>query len=386
MRKITLLFILITSFTFGQVVLTEDFGTDPIPAIPSGWTNNEIIPSGNIWAFEGTGQTPAAFTTPNTILYTNAGHSGNYAVFNSDGYGGGPEETALESPAFSCAGLTVVKLSFNHFYLTGYGGEAYVEVYDGSSWIVVTAYTEAIIGADPGYDFGPVVVDVSTELAGVTNAQVRFRWTGDYAWFWTIDDVTVQQPSVSAPDPATTPSPADMATNEPLVQDDVVNYPNKIYFSWMDAVTGDAPTSYSLVLGTTSPPSQTFNNFTNGDFIFNMSYGTTYYWQVISENIGGSTASDIWEFTTQADPLSLEDQVLDTFSVYPNPVKDYLNIDTSLTIESIALTNMLGKQVLMINGSSISNNRIDLSNFSNGLYILQVNALEKSQSFKIIKE
>lgn len=382
MKKITLLFILITSFTFGQVVLTEDFGTDLIPAIPSGWTNNEIIPSGNIWAFEGTGETPAGFITPNTVLYTDAGHSGNYAVFNSDGYGGGPEETALESPAFSCAGLTVVKLSFNHFFLEGYAGEAYIEVYNGTSWIEVASYTTANV---TDYDFGPVIIDVSTELAGVSNAQVRFRWLGDYSWFWTIDDVTVQQPSVSAPDAATTPSPVDMAIDEPLVQDDVVNYPNKIYFSWTDAATGDSATSYSLVLGETNPPTQTFN-FTNGDFIYNMSYATTYYWQVISENIGGSTASAVWSFTTQADPLSLEDQVLKTFSVYPNPVKDYLNIETNLTIESVTLSNQLGQQVLEINGSSISNNRIDLSNFSNGLYILQVNALEKSQSFKIIKE
>lgn len=472
MKKITLLFILITSFSFGQVVLSEDFEAGL--TLPTGWTNNDIQGGGDIWAFSDTGQ--GVKYSDLDLYYNFGGCSGIYAHFDSDGYGeNGAENAALESPAFDCSLLTQVTLTFNHFFEDGYGGAGFVEVFNGTSWVEVDNYGAAIA-------YGFTSYDVSTELAGVSNAQVRFRWTGDWAWAWAVDNVSVFQCTVNAPDIATVSAPADGAIDVPITYggtnsvgpfewtdattgDPADSYifnlgittagndigslpfesggdilydfqPNTQYYWSVDAVNcagttpgtiwsfttaactelnpptavtspvpanlaagipiaapdgllnfswtaGDPGDTFVLNFGTSIPPSQSFP-FENGDPLFGLAENTTYFWSVDAINCAGTTVGPIWSFTTGT--LSVESTEIETFKIFPNPVKDYLNIDTSLTIESIALTNLLGKQVLMLNGSSISNNRIDLSNFSNGLYILQINAIEKSQTFKIIKE
>lgn len=192
----------------------------------------------------------------------------------------------------------------------------------------------------------------------------------------------------SAPGAPTITSIANGATNVPIDMTDPANWVIGD-FSWIDG--SGTVNSTNLTLGTDLAGTNigTINGMTNGGGIQYANlweYSTTYYWSIESINCFGGTTSPVFSFTTESDPLSIEDQVLDTFSVHPNPVKDFLNIDTGLTIESIILTDLLGKQVLEIKGNSITKNRIDLSSQSNGLYLLQINALEKSQTFKVIKE
>ncbi|WP_299338242.1 T9SS type A sorting domain-containing protein [uncultured Psychroserpens sp.] len=195
MKKITLLlFLLSISFSFSQV-LTEDF--EGGLTIPATWSNDDIAGGGEVWIIEDTGEA-VGFLDPNTIYYTDGNLSGNYAVMDSDGFGPGTaEEVALTSPVFSCAALTAVRLSYNHFFTAGYGGQGFVEVFNGTTWLQVASYA----GADQdASSFGGEQIDVSTELAGVANAQVRFRWVGDYAWGWAVDDVVVEEgPSCTVP-------------------------------------------------------------------------------------------------------------------------------------------------------------------------------------------
>ncbi|MEZ4977426.1 MAG: hypothetical protein R2802_12845 [Flavobacteriaceae bacterium] len=48
--------------------------------------------------------------------------------------------------------------------------------------------------------FGLEEIDVTSELSGVTNAKVRFRWVGNYSWGWAVDDVVVEEgPACSVP-------------------------------------------------------------------------------------------------------------------------------------------------------------------------------------------
>ncbi|MEO6348199.1 MAG: hypothetical protein ABIO60_09860, partial [Aquaticitalea sp.] len=158
MKKITsLLLLLCVSLSFGQVVLDENFEAGL--TLPTGWTNNEITATGNIWTFETGGNAPY-FGAGNTAFYTLGGFDGNYAVLDSDFYGGGPEETALESPVFDCSAFTTVKVTYDHFFVGGYGGAAYVEVYDGTAWVEVASYTSANVADDTG-EYGHVILDVS---------------------------------------------------------------------------------------------------------------------------------------------------------------------------------------------------------------------------------
>lgn len=69
-------------------------------------------------------------------------------------------------------------------------------------------------------------------------------------------------------------------------------------------------------------------------------------------------------------PLSNRDFVKDKSSVavYPNPVQNYLNINTEndIKIERVSLFNAVGQKSNIV----INNNKLDLSHIPDGLYIL----------------
>jgi len=385
MKKITLfLFLLSISFSFGQVVLNENF--DAGLSTPTGWSNTDLA-AGGVWTFETGGEAPF-FGAANDVLYSAAGFSGSYAMFNSDAYGNdsAPENAALISPAFDCSALTVIKLTFNHLILTEYGGEGYVEVYNGTSWVQVAVYDETTVPAPDYFTLGAVTIDVSAELAGVTNAQVRFRWVGDWSYYWTLDNVMVQQPTGSAPNPVTTPTPADGAVD---VFVDPTNGDYLVAFDWSPATTGDAATSYDVYLGDAANNLNLLGNTPNDMVnITGMDYSTEYFWQIVAKNLAGeAVGSSTWSFTTEEDPLlSVDTNTLELFSIYPNPVNNNVTIKTTLNINAVEIINQLGQRVLLVNEANIVNNTINVSTLSNGIYFMNISAEGKKQTIKIVKE
>jgi len=377
LKKITLLILFISSFSFGQQIFFEDFNA--ALALPTGWTITDIPMNGEVWTFE-TGGEAGPGTAGNNFVYDPGGASGNYAAFDSDAYGnnGTAEESSLVSPVINCTGFTQVTLEFNHLFFDGFGGQGVVEVYNGTSWVAVETYSAATV-------FGLVTLDVTAQLAGVSDAQVRFTWTGDWSFAWYIDNVELFQCTDSAPTVVITPGPADGATNVALDQTDAANFPNRVFFSWVDG-PGDPGTSYTLNLDTATPPTANSFSFTNGDFIFNLAYDTTYYWTVESTNCAGNSTSAIWSFTTEQDPaLSIDEFDLNAISVTPNPTKDILNIRTNLDLDSVQVYNLLGQSVAQFNGNSLTNKSINLSNLEDGLYMIEVIAGNKRQTFKVTK-
>ncbi|MFD2541812.1 T9SS type A sorting domain-containing protein [Lacinutrix gracilariae] len=82
--------------------------------------------------------------------------------------------------------------------------------------------------------------------------------------------------------------------------------------------------------------------------------------------------------------LSVEEFSLDTsVSVYPNPTKNILHLDVSnhVTIKSIELYNVIGKQVLKTNNTT----SLDLSNLESGVYLLKVATDLGSITKKVIR-
>lgn len=72
----------------------------------------------------------------------------------------------------------------------------------------------------------------------------------------------------------------------------------------------------------------------------------------------------------------------DEFNIYPNPVKDVLNIQSELYADYIVFT-INGKQVL--NGNLIEgNNVLNVGSFSKGLYFIKITSDNKSFTKKII--
>lgn len=73
-----------------------------------------------------------------------------------------------------------------------------------------------------------------------------------------------------------------------------------------------------------------------------------------------------------------------SFSVYPNPVKDVLNISSKVAIDSITVYDILGKTVLTAQPDAISPS-INMSNLTSGAYLVKVTVGNTSKTVKVIK-
>ena len=84
--------------------------------------------------------------------------------------------------------------------------------------------------------------------------------------------------------------------------------------------------------------------------------------------------------------LSSEDFSLNNFSIYPNPSTDFINLKLpkSVSDATVNVYNMLGKEVY--NSTTILNDeKINISNFNSGIYLLKVSALGKIKTKQLVK-
>jgi hypothetical protein len=227
----------------------------------------------------------------------------------------------------------------------------------------------------------------SVDLAAYESNSVYIAWVQEQNWGdgWIIDDLDLVNQYVSAPTPATTPNPADGSTVS-LNNETDTGYT----FTWSPGETGDAPTTYDFFLGTSADGVEdsysTETSFNDGFTLNGLSTGTTFFWKIVPKNIGGSAENcPVWSFTT-SDTFSTEDIQLSAIMVSPNPVKDVITINSPVGFDSVKVFNQLGQLVLKSNANLMNNNRLDLSALNPGMYMLQIEAENKSKTVKIIKE
>ena len=83
-----------------------------------------------------------------------------------------------------------------------------------------------------------------------------------------------------------------------------------------------------------------------------------------------------------------EIELLSAFNVYPNPANDFIMIDASLleTASQLMITNAVGQVVLKQNVSA-KNNKIDVTDFDNGVYFMMLNSESgvKTSKFMVTK-
>ena len=81
--------------------------------------------------------------------------------------------------------------------------------------------------------------------------------------------------------------------------------------------------------------------------------------------------------------LSIKKKLNDFFEIFPNPVKDFLNIKAKESGYKITIFDLKGKQLLQQKTSSKITG-IDFSNFSKGVYFIQINQKEKVTIKKVV--
>ncbi|WP_310555453.1 T9SS type A sorting domain-containing protein [Flavobacterium sp.] len=109
--------------------------------------------------------------------------------------------------------------------------------------------------------------------------------------------------------------------------------------------------------------------------------GDTYFVQV------WSNAAEQGTFKINMTDTTLATNSFDkaNFTSYPNPVQDVLNISYRTNISSVSIFNLLGQEVLAktINASEA---KVDMSNLSNGTYLVKVTVDGLTKTIKVVKE
>lgn len=109
--------------------------------------------------------------------------------------------------------------------------------------------------------------------------------------------------------------------------------------------------------------------------------GATYY---AMQMVGDCMSTDWLEVTVD---VVLDRKGFDTasFSYYPNPVKDVLNLRYSSEITSVTVYNLLGQQVT-VKQLNATEGTVDMSTLADGTYIVNVTAGDNVKTLKVVKK
>lgn len=108
---------------------------------------------------------------------------------------------------------------------------------------------------------------------------------------------------------------------------------------------------------------------------------STYY--IVVE--GSQSNSGNFSLEITCDPiLGIEDNVLESFSFYPNPSNNNIFITALQTIETVSIYNMLGQNVFTEKIDSI-NSEINISNLASGNYIMKVSINGSLGTYRLLK-
>ncbi|KAB8155979.1 T9SS type A sorting domain-containing protein [Kordia sp. TARA_039_SRF] len=96
--------------------------------------------------------------------------------------------------------------------------------------------------------------------------------------------------------------------------------------------------------------------------------------------VGGTIDMGAYEFDPTLSTEEVSSRLLD-FTIYPNPAKATLHIQTTENIQTITIFDITGKQILRNNATTI-----DVRSLQAGMYILQVTSNKKNSTKRFIKQ
>lgn len=310
--------------------------------------------------------------------------------------GDGPNlDTLTEIECTTCiCTATAVPDSINP---TPADGDTTVQIVPDGADLVITPFEweEAIAGNEGEYTISLGITNAGDDIGTIpfNGGGIIFTWTENTQYWWYITGTncigTAQSAIWTFTTAACTETAAPGCTNLLLPADndpdvgtvEAANMTREVNLSW-DALPG------AIAYRITFDGNDLGNTADTDIDIFGLDYDTMYTWSIAPVNCFGVTAGCVTRtFTTEQDPnLSISEFDTKSISVYPNPVKDVLNIKTDLALESIEVINILGKRVLTISGDQMTNNTVNLSELRDGIYFVNISADGKKQTIKVVKE
>lgn len=161
------------------------------------------------------------------------------------------------------------------------------------------------------------------------------------------------------------------------------------YIEKMKVAYGTSPVDTSMTNPLADHPSITggtaTSTATSNSVDFTPAVSGDYYF-------GFNAYSDVDQFYLYVDDISITtalstvDFNSNKFAIYPNPVKDILNIGLNKTIASVAIYNLLGQEVL-VKTVNADQSQLNVANLSKGTYMVKVTAEDgATKTMKVIKE
>lgn len=187
MKKPILFLFLFLGLTLSAqtTLLSEDFSGG---ALPAGWTNTG---AGGAWTFSST-------SPLNGVALGTTTAANGYAIFNSDllGNDGLAENVDLITASFSCAGESVVLLSFEDVFAQFATSSGTVSVSaNNGPWVDVYTVGPGIPQGNVNGNPNVENIDISATAGNQANVRLRFKYQGDWDYWWVVDDILVYAPA-----------------------------------------------------------------------------------------------------------------------------------------------------------------------------------------------
>jgi hypothetical protein len=100
------------------------------------------------------------------------------------------------------------------------------------------------------------------------------------------------------------------------------------------------------------------------------------------ENLESTLSNEVYIFTPYVGITVLG--TTSTVEVYPNPVKDYLTINSSYIIEKVIVQDIQGRQIEILSGLNRKNIKIETSSWVNGIYMVRIQTENGSYNYKVV--
>ncbi len=169
--------------------------------IPPTWQNIDSSGSGVRWTWTTTG-TYFDYPLNDSLSVVGTTASNGYLMFDSDSAGGTAqgEYGVLITDAIDCSTHPTVVVSFNE-YFTKYDAltpiffntaRVYVST-DGTNWTLIHAADDGLAVNDETPNPFHVSVNITSIAAGQSTVYFKFSFTGDYSYWWFVDDLQLTE-------------------------------------------------------------------------------------------------------------------------------------------------------------------------------------------------
>lgn len=113
--------------------------------------------------------------------------------------------------------------------------------------------------------------------------------------------------------------------------------------------------------------------------------GATIYIGLWKYNTLPTATANTFKISAYDASLGTESFDLNGFASYPNPVVDFLNLSYTKNITKVAVHNLVGQEI-MTKTINATQSKIDMSNLSNGTYLVKVTVDGLEKTLKVLKQ